>query len=497
MPSPAFLPPSALTLDLARRPSLTQRRPRHPSTTASLPSPTPSSASSSSPLPTTSPVPSSTSSPSPLYDVGVVGAGPAGLALAAALGERGAAVCLFDPFLGRPWPNHYGVWRDEFEAVGLADCAATEYSTTAVCVGGSDAKTVIDRPYLRVDRVKLKNRLMERCVGSGVRVEEKAVREVVEVGPGKSLMLVGEEDDVCVRIVVDCTGHALRFTRGMEDQKYVKPMEQAAYGIEADVVSHPYQVDQMLLMDFRDDHMQGDAGDSASSAERPTFLYVFPSSPTRAFFEETSVIAPTAVSFDELKRRLYKRLAHDGVVVTNVVEEEFSLIPMGGTVPDPSQRVVAFGGAACLVHPATGYMVARTLRLAADTADVIVHGLATAGHDGPVGLVSTAVWSHVWSVSERRQRDFLNFGAELLGSLGARDSRGFFDAFFRLPEDMWSDFLSAEMDEPQQRIFFALYFFGLADNDIRIKLLTAMWTIGRWKLIRSCLPLALAGAKDE
>lgn len=471
------------------------------------------------------------------FDVAVVGAGPAGLALSAALAERGARVALFDPKLHDPWPNHYGVWRDEFEPLGLEDCAVSTYPTTAVCVGGSDEKTVVDRPYVRVDRVKLKSRLMEKCFANGVRVDSAAVEAIQHVSATYSTLTLntaasgpssssssprradteknGQEYDcqrspassnlssrynhrpsdeqvVNARIVVDCTGHALRFTKTVEPSLYIKPMEQAAYGIEADVVSHPYQVDQMLLMDFRDEHMHATPTDRAKSKERPTFLYVFPTSCTRAFFEETSVIAPQAVPFDELKDRLYKRLKHDGVVVTNVVEEEFSLIPMGGTVPDSSQRVVSFGGAACLVHPATGYMVAKTMTLAGEVADVIVSGLRETGDSGDVSAVSLAVWNHIWSVSRRRQRDFLNFGAELLGDLGVDASRGFFDAFFRLPDNLWRNFLSAELDDPSERMYFALYFFAISNNQIRASLLQAMWTIGRWKLIRSVLPLAMS-----
>lgn len=470
------------------------------------------------------------------FDVAVVGAGPSGLALAAALAERGARIALFDPKLDSPWPNHYGVWRDEFEPLGLEDCAVSTYPTTAVCVGDADEKTVMNRPYIRVDRVKLKSRLLERCIANGVHIDSAAVESIEHASSNYSTLTISEafstpsttkmhsqlmdrgarqhgtqsnsvesarlsnagseKQIVKARIVVDCTGHALRFTKTVAPSIYIKPMQQAAYGIEADVVSHPYQVDQMLLMDFRDEHMHGNQTDAAKSAARPTFLYVFPSSPTRAFFEETSVIAPEAVPFEELKERLYKRLRHDGVVVSNVVEEEFSLIPMGGTVPDPSQRIVSFGGAACLVHPATGYMVAKTMSLAGEVADVIVSGLHEIGESGDVERVSTAVWNHIWSVRKRRQRDFLNFGAELLGGLGVSASRGFFDAFFRLPDDLWRKFLSAEIDEPAERMYFALYFFAISNNQIRASLLHAMWTIGRWKLIRSVLPVALSDGAD-
>lgn len=54
---------------------------------------------------------------SQVADVAVVGCGPAGLALAAELGKLGLSVAL----IGRdvPFVNNYGVWLDEFEALGL------------------------------------------------------------------------------------------------------------------------------------------------------------------------------------------------------------------------------------------------------------------------------------------------------------------------------------------------------------------------------------------
>lgn len=445
-----------------------------------------------------------------VYDVVVVGGGPAGLSVAAALGARGCQVCCLDAAIDKPWPNHYGVWRDEFEPLGLEDCATATYPTTAVCVGGAREKTVLQRPYIRVDRVKLKTRLMERCVDSGVRIEKAFASDVDHVSPTFSTVSFnhvidddaaadsGPEEQVRARLVVDCTGHALRFTKSAVAPKYTEPWAQAAYGIEAEVESHPYQVDQMLLMDFRDDHMRaaGDETRAASSEERPTFLYVFPTSKTRAFFEETSVIAPTAVPFEELRERLYKRLEHDGVVIRRVIEEEFSLIPMGGSLPDQSQRVVGFGGAACLVHPATGYMVARTVSMAGSVADVIANGLKRIGNDKPVSEVSREVWDATWSLSLRRERDFLNFGAELLSELTMDESRRFFDAFFALPPRLWTGFLGFDMSEPVERMYFALYFFVIASNPIRMSLLRAMWSIGRWKLIRSVLPLALSRSDD-
>lgn len=509
---------------------------------------------STTPAPATSPAAPAPPARTPLYDVVVIGAGPAGLSLASAVATEGLCVCCVDATFARPWPNHYGVWYDELDCLGLAHCATHTYQTTAV-YAGSDAlansprqqselttprqtnpssKISLDRPYIRVDRVKLKSKLVENCKRHRVTFVQRHVSRVEHVSSSCSAIhLVEDEnagdrqveqvrDDTAIdleddfssadlntlhaRLVVDCTGHAIAFTQHSPQQSHPSHDErppatssdtwyQAAYGIEADVRSYPYAKDEMLLMDFRDEHMASE-DDSASSRSKPTFLYVFPGGDGRAFFEETSVIQKHPVSFDELKTRLYKRLAHDGVQVVRVHEEERSFIPLGGTLPDLNQRIVAFGGAALLVHPATGYMVGRTVRLAGRVAGVMKAAFDSAGPGGASEQVARACWESMWGLEVRRQRDFLMFGAQLLESLDMSESRAFFKAFFRLPRQLWVRFLAYQLDTPLSRAHFAFAFFVVADNAIRVRLLRAMVEIGRWKMVRSVIPEWLTAHED-
>lgn len=505
-----------------------------------------SASASASPAATTQPVPARAPvSRTPLYDVVVIGAGPAGLSLASAVATEGLRVCCVDATFSRPWPNHYGVWYDELDCLGLAHCATNTYPTTAVYAGRDSpatsvtpqkrahqnfsSKISLDRPYIRVDRVKLKAQLVDNCKRHRVTFVQRHVSRVEHISSSCSAVHLAEgdhlnaddqrdmhadrEDDLRTqtntlhtRLVVDCTGYAVAFTQQHPQQSdssstpsqphaTSETWYQAAYGIEADVTSYPYAKDEMLLMDFRDEHMRT-AEDRQASSAKPTFLYVFPGGNRRAFFEETSVIQKHPVSFEELKARLYKRLAHDGVKVVRVHEEERSFIPLGGTLPNLNQRVVAFGGAALLVHPATGYMVGRTIRLAAHVARAMKKAFESAGPDAPSEQVARACWDEMWNLKSRRQRDFLMFGAQLLESLDMSESRAFFKAFFRLPRHLWVRFLAYQLDTPLSRARFAFDFFLVADNPIRIRLLRAMVEIGRWKMVRSVIPEWLTAHQD-
>ena len=55
-------------------------------------------------------------------DLVVAGAGPSGIAVAERVSAAGYKVCVVDPAPLAHWPNNYGVWVDEFEAMGLDDC---------------------------------------------------------------------------------------------------------------------------------------------------------------------------------------------------------------------------------------------------------------------------------------------------------------------------------------------------------------------------------------
>ena len=55
-------------------------------------------------------------------DLVVAGGGPSGIGIAGRVAAAGFKVCVVDPDPHGVWPNNYGVWVDEFRAMGLEEC---------------------------------------------------------------------------------------------------------------------------------------------------------------------------------------------------------------------------------------------------------------------------------------------------------------------------------------------------------------------------------------
>ncbi len=108
-----------------------------------------------------------------------------------------------------------------------------------------------------------------------------------------------------------------------------------------------------------------------------TFLYAVPLPDGRVLLEETSLARRPGLPFAELRDRLLARLAGHGIDPGDADVERVRFPVDAGPVAG-SGRVVAFGAAAGLTHPATGYGVADALRLAPRVADAIATGGAAA-----------------------------------------------------------------------------------------------------------------------
>ena len=137
-------------------------------------------------------------------------------------------------------------------------------------------------------------------------------------------------------------------------------------------------------------------------------------------------------------------------------------------VPLPSvQRVVPFGAAAPMVHPATGYSVGRSLRSASTLVQAYNSSLAPAA-------ASAKMWTALWPSSARRARSLHMMGARILAGLDTLQTRAFFGAFFDLPVPVWSRYLDSESSP----VWPMLKLFGSAEAPVRRQLLSSTLSQG-------------------
>ena len=335
-------------------------------------------------------------------DVLVLGAGPAGLALAAACARAGLSVAVMAPEPEAAWAPNYGAWAAE-----LPDdwCEWAEVTWPDVVVHLDDARRhVLPGPYVRVDGRRLQASLLT-CVPDRRR--------------GTA------EDAPAARLVVDTTGaESPRVPR----RGPANPGWQVAWGEVLDVEGAPPDA---LLMDWR--------GPAPPAGEPPSFLYALPLPDGRWFAEETVLVSRPGVAPEVLRARLERRLDRMQVSVRARYEIERCRIPMG--MPLPIGSVGAFGSAAGFIHPATGYSLATSLRLAEPAARAIARALESGGS----GEATAALHAACWPEDRVRAWAFYRFGMEAFLRMDIASVREFFDTFFQHPPAVWGGWLAGEL----------------------------------------------------
>lgn len=394
----------------------------------------------------------------------VIGAGPAALVIAAELAGRGVAVQAVAPQdPAAPWINTYGIWVQEVEQLGLEALLAHRWADTVSHFGpggaAGDGTLRHGRAYGLFDKVLLQDHLLQRSARAGVSWRQgRAV--CVQHSPGASIVETDRGDSLQARLVIDASGHEPVFVQRPQDGPVAG---QAAYGIVGRFSAPPIAPGQFVFMDYRCDHLS----EQERRQQPPTFLYAMDLGDGVFFVEETSLALAPAVPFPLLQERLRRRLGHRGVVVQEIQHEEFCLFPMNPCLPSLDQRVVGFGGAASMVHPASGYLVGALLRRAPDLAAAIAAGLAEGL--GAASLCERA-WQGLWPPSLRWRHAFFRFGLEKLMRFEEDRLRHHFASFFSLPQDQWSGFLSNTL-EPPRLLAAMVQLFGRAPWDVRLGLM--------------------------
>ena len=375
-------------------------------------------------------------------DVLVLGGGPAALCIASELHQRGVAVEGIAPeAVDAPWPNTYGIWADELKAVGLEHLLEHRWRDT-VSYFGSGGASPQDHPiahdidYGLFDRAALQQHWLQRSAGV---VWHRDVAERVEAGTEITAVICASGEVYRTRLVIDASGarspHIQRPDHG--------PVAgQAAYGLVARFSSDPINSGRFVLMDYRCDHLT-----EQQRQDPPTFLYAMDLGDGVFFVEETSLAHAPGIPYDVLKQRLQQRLRRRGVEVTEVLHEEFCLFPMNLPLPDFSQPLLAFGGAASMVHPASGYMVGALLRRGPGLAAALARAMA----DQSLGSAALARhgWQALWPMELVLRHRLYQFGLGRLMGFNERLLRRHFATFFSLPQEDWFGFLTNTLPLPR------------------------------------------------
>lgn len=361
-------------------------------------------------------------------DVVVVGDGPAGSALAAALRQHGVDVVLVGP--DQAWSATYTTWIDDLAGVPV--------------VHGADIWAQ------RLDAVRVRfvrDHTLSRPYGV---IDNDALRTHLRDGVHHVARTIGSADDVEARLVVDATGWPSKLSvasrGGTADPE--PAAWQTAFGVV--LAERPAgEIGDATMMDF------SEPGTSiAGRSDVATFAYSLPVA-GGWLVEETVLAAQPAVHPDLLVPVLAARLGTSvESLLDDALETERVRIPMGTPIPRPptagddGSPVVRFGAAAGMVHPATGYSVGSSLRAADRVAASIRLALDDARVSGSIDV--TAIQRAVWPPATRRTRHLHDYGLDVLLRLDPSGVRSFFNTFFEMSADVWPGYL--RLDTPPRRL---------------------------------------------
>lgn len=365
-------------------------------------------------------------------DVIVVGAGPAGLSLAAALRRTGLDLRCIAPLADAPWVPVFGIWERDALAAGIEHALSHRWDAVRV-VDAAGEERVLPEGYARIDNAVLQRTWLDAC-GADVMVDGQVRRVTWEdetSAGGRACVELEDGRRLWSRLVVDATGH-----QGALVKRRLAPdtVWQTAYGFVTRFDSAPWPEDAMVLMDWRP---------APGATGTPTFLYAMPLGAGRWFVEETVLAGRPALGHEALRDRLHARLKAMGLTWDGVDEEEFCTIPMAGGTPDVDGPIVAWGSAAGMIHPATGYQLGHVLRWAPDAAAAIAQVL---GAGGSGAEAARQVQARLWPPSRRRMWALYTFGVQGLMRMSHEEVGAFFFSFLGGPREDWCAYLSAEGD---------------------------------------------------
>ncbi len=374
-------------------------------------------------------------------DALVLGAGPAALSIAAALSKENLRVDVLaknDP--SETWPYTYGIWGEEVDGLGLNHLLEHRWENTVSFFGpGSknaeaeeNQPTPHHRDYGLFDKKKLQLYWLDQCNSAKV-TWHRGVATDLDINSSISTVTTSEGKKITARLVIDASGYEPVFLSSKQNEPIAV---QTCYGIVGRFNKPPLENGQFILMDYRCDHLN-----NSERKEPPTFLYAMDMGGGSFFLEETSLGLAPPLEIDTLKARLKKRLDNRGLKIVSLEHEELGLfLPMNKPLPDLDQPLLGFGGAAAMVHPASGYLVGSLLRRGPELAKAIAQVMQDP-NASPAEIAQSG-WKVLWPNELRRKQALYQFGLEKLMRFEENQLREFFTSFFGLPSEQWYGFLT-------------------------------------------------------
>ena len=377
-----------------------------------------------------------------VLDILILGSGPAALCLASELACNNLRIkCISTRSPFDKWVNTYGIWASELEDLGLESLLSHRWTKTISFFGdGVDSQGNIPTDhnfdYGLINREAFQNELLKRCEGiqwlNDTATEIVYVNKLTEVVCRSGLKLKS-------RLVIDASGHKSNFIKRPVSYEVA---QQAAYGIVGKFSSPPVSKSGFVLMDYRSDHLN-----EKERLESPSFLYAMDLGNDVFFVEETSLASFPALSKESLKKRLLSRLEKRGIYIDDIIHEENCLFPMNLPLPYKNQSILAFGGAASMVHPASGYMVGSLLR----RSPMLAKKLKIYLKDPKLSSIELAKkgWEILWPYELTQRHRLYQYGLKRLMSFDEKMLRSFFKNFFQLSTKEWSGFLTNTLPLPK------------------------------------------------
>ncbi len=377
-----------------------------------------------------------------ILDILILGSGPAALCLASELAKQNLkirGISTKSPY--EKWENTYGIWASELEELGLESLLSHRWSKTVSFFGSGKSEkgnipTNHNYDYGLINQEAFQNELLKKC--KGIEWLNETAKQIIEKNKISEVICFSGLK-LKARLVIDASGHKSKF---IKRPTVVEVAQQAAYGIVGKFSSPPVKKDQFVLMDFRPDHLTKE-----EQLSSPSFLYAMDLGNETFFVEETSLASYPALSQENLKKRLLSRLDNKGIKVNEIYHEENCLFPMNLPLPFKKQFVLGFGGAASMVHPASGYMIGSLLRrapLLAEKLSVFLRNPNLSSRE-----LATRGWNTLWPYELTRRHKLYQYGLQRLMSFEESRLRSFFSNFFKLSTQEWVGFLTNTLPLPK------------------------------------------------